>query len=81
MIKVGNNINIKKFNLNSAKKIFNKLSTFYNQEEVDVWKRIVSIEINKLFIKYEVIDYELDKNSYMGIVVWCNSNLKGEIYI
>ena len=75
------NIKIKKFNLNSAKKIFNKLSTFYDPEEVDIWKRIVSIEINKLFKKYEITDYKLNENSYMGIVVWCNSNTRGEIYI
>lgn len=76
-----NEVRIKKFNLNSAKKIFNKLSNFYNEKDVISWKRNVSEQINNLFTKYQVVDYKLNKNSYMGIVIWCQCLENKEIYI
>lgn len=72
---------IKRFNLNSAKKIFLKLNKFYNKDEVDEWKAKVSISINRLFKKYNVVDYKLNENSYMGIVVDCKTTCGKDVFI
>ena len=68
------------FKLDDAKEIFERLSCFYNIDEVNEWKNKVKDDLNQLFLKWDVTQYQLNKNSYMGIVLDCKCKTK-DIYI
>ena len=72
---------IKNFKTNDAIKIFDKLSKVYNEKIIYTWKEKVVKDINELFIKYKVVDFKVNKNSYMGIVIDCLSLELNEIFI
>ena len=69
------------FDVNIANRIFDKLSNYYDVNIINEWKQKLQIDITKLFKKYEVEDYKLNKKSYMGIVIECKSKTHGEIII
>ena len=64
-----------------AQRIFDKLSRFYNANDVSKWSDKVCIDINELLSKYMVYDYEINPNSYMGIILACKSEVYGELII
>ena len=71
----------KKITNKDIERIVLKLSNFYNKKEVAAWGKYIIKKINNLFEKYSVTDFEVNKNSYMGIVIECNSSKYGLIYI
>lgn len=74
------NSNFTVFNPNDALHIVEKLKGFYKGEEVDNWYGMAISNINEIFKKYCVKHYEINKNSYMGIVLDCTTDNKN-IYI
>ncbi len=68
------------FEFNDAIHIFNKFKNFYDEESVKNWSKQVVKDINEIFANYNVLDYKLNKNSYMGIVLDCMTCDK-DIYI
>lgn len=73
--------NVELFDVNVANRIFDKLSNYYDVNIINEWKQKLQIDITKLFKKYEVEDYKLNKKSYMGIVIECKSKTHGDIII
>jgi len=69
------------FNINDANKIFERLESFYDKEYVRKWQIKVVSDINELFKKYEVTNFSVNKNSYMGIVIDCKSKIYNNIFI
>lgn len=72
---------IVKFNINDADYIFKKLINFYDKKIVEEWKNHVENDINEAFLKYEIVNYELNKNSYMGIVLDCKSKNNSNLFV
>ncbi len=75
------NLDIIKFNLEDASKIFEKLKIFYDAYEINNWKNKLLNDLDSLFIKYNICDYKLNEKSYMGVVIDCKTIDNGEIYI
>mgnify|MGYP006988994771 CR=1 FL=1 len=80
MIKTKKN-NTKMICVNDINRIILKLSNFYDKEDVKNWGNSIILKINNLFKKYNVSDFEVNNNSYMGIVIECESITHGYIYI
>ena len=66
--------------LDHINKIVSKLQKFYDKDEVMSWARASIDNINSLFRKYNVLEFNVNKKSYMGIVVECLCSNTG-VYI
>ena len=74
-------VEIARFNIEDANQIFEKLVKFYDSKVVESWKDKVDKDVNFLFKKYKVEYFNLNKNSYMGIVLDCHSYTYNNIFI
>lgn len=51
------------------------------KKEVLLWSTKIIDDVNNLLIKYNVISFEVNKNSYMGIIIDCVTNNRENIFI
>lgn len=65
-----------KFDLKDANHLFNKLSNFYDANLVKNWQKNISSILDNFFIKYNINNYIVNKDSYMGLLLDC-----GDYYI
>lgn len=61
---------------NDCNNIMLKLEKNFQSINVKRWISSIEIRINELFAEYEVYSYNLNSNSYTGIVLECLSNIK-----
>ena len=61
------------FDIEKTRFIFDKLETFCDSSEVKKWENSVKETIDFFFKKYRICSYNLNKKSYMGIVIDCTS--------
>ncbi len=75
------NYDIKILSIDDIQKIILKLNNFYDKDDVEKWGIKIIKRINLIFEKYKVVEFEINKNSYMGIVIECKSLTHGAIYV
>lgn len=69
------------FNEQDGKKIFEKLLVCYDKNVVLEWQGKVIKDMNRLLEKYNIISFEINPDSYMGIVAKCIDKNNHEKYI
>lgn len=76
-----NKSEICKFDLKKANNIILKLEKIFDKNIVIRWSKSLERIIDQTFKKYKVVEYKVNKNSYMGIVIDCKSLTHGMIFI
>lgn len=73
--------NQKIFEIKDGQRIFEKLSNFYDKDDIAEWSKKACLDINDIFKKHQIYDFKVNTNSYMGIVIDCKSKKHKDVFV